>query len=335
MKQNQKQHFRVFTNEYNEKDYVLILRALAIFSVICAHVTDASQGLPNLIISSLGTYGVGVFFILSGYFFFNEKRLFTAFVRRKINTILIPWFFCGSLDWLYVVLRKGGISLDGWLSSIFIHSHYYYLTVLMLCYGVTWMIRRNRKARFFVLCVSLVSIWMTGKGLIHVYPYVNVLNWIGYFIIGIEVADHNCLKKFSEIMDQGLWWLAALCIFAVSWVVFEGYSVSYWYHGTLFAIVPLMLLCFGCARRIQLFGNLKLKVLLTGVGKISFSIYLVHMPFAGVFKYIVDRMGGGMLQMLLPFAVLFAVAGLIACILLLPFKQSVKNIFGMILGVRS
>lgn len=136
MNSNLKQQSQGSLNAYNEKDYVSIVRALAIFSVVCAHVTDASGSITNLAISSLGAYGVAVFFLLSGYVFSFEKRSFGTFFRRKLTTILIPWLFCGTLDWLYVVLRKGGITFSGWVSSIFVHSHYYYLTILILCYCI-------------------------------------------------------------------------------------------------------------------------------------------------------------------------------------------------------
>ena len=91
--------FRVFVN---------ILRFLAILSVICAHVSTDSSSYANLVVRSCGTVGVGLFFFLSGYFFYYNKKDFIFFWKTKFKTIIVPWLFCGTIDWLYVVLRKGG-----------------------------------------------------------------------------------------------------------------------------------------------------------------------------------------------------------------------------------
>ena len=330
-----KQQSRASLNAYNERDYMSILRALAIFSVVCAHVTDASGSITNLVISSLGAYGVAVFFLLSGYAFSFEKRSFGAFFRRKLTTILIPWLFCGTLDWLYVVLRKGGITLSGWASSLFVHSHYYYLTVLFLCYVIMWRIRGNGEMRFCLFCISVVSVWLTGKGLLDVYPYINVFNWIGYFIVGIEIAERSSLENVSEVLEKQTHWLIVLCVFAVAWENYDRFAVSYWYHGTIFAIIPMVLLCFGMARRIQAIKESKLRSTLIGIGKISFSIYLIHMPFAGVLKFIIDRIDLVYLQLLLPFAVLAIVSGIILRIRALPLKQSLKRTLDVVMGIRA
>ena len=334
MNSNLKQQSQATLNAYNEKDYVSIVRALAIFSVVCAHVTDGSGSITNLVISSLGTYGVAVFFLLSGYVFSFEKRSFGAFCRRKLTTILIPWLFCGTLDWLYVVLRKGGITFSGWVSSIFVLSHYYYLTVLILCYVIMWRIRGNRKMRFCLFFISALSVWLTGKGLLDVYPYSNVFNWIGYFLVGIEIAERSSLESVSEVLEKQTPWLMVLCVFAVAWEIYDRYAVSYWYHGTILAIIPMVLLSFGIARKLQSIRESRFRSTLIGIGKVSFTIYLIHMPFAGVLKFFVDRTGMVYLRFLLPFAVLTIVSGIIFCIQVLPLKQSLKRMINVVMGIR-
>lgn len=317
-------------------EYISLLRAFAIFSVVCAHVTDSNSNLLNLIFSSIGTYGVGVFFILSGYFFFLDQRSPYEFAKRKCISIIIPWLFCGTLDWLYVVVRKGGLSLVKWALSVLVYSHYYYLTVLLIFYVLMWKLRRNSKICTVLCAVSLFSMWLTGKGILDVYPYINPLNWLFYFIIGIEFSRSNCLERISQLAKKMLFCLVPFMFFSMSWVIYEGKAVSYWYHGTVVSISLMILTVLGWCRYLcdDISSQSRVIRVFIWIGRYSFPIYLLHMPFAGVVKHITDILNNWFIQLGMPFVVLGIVSAIIYMISKIPFHPKIKSVIKLLLGIR-
>ena len=319
---------------FEERSFILILRAWAIFSVICAHVSDSSDGTVNLLLSSLGSYGVIIFFFLAGYVFYYEKRMPLGFLKRKIVTIVIPWMFCGTLDWLYTVLRKGGMTLANWLSTTFVYSHYYYLSALFLCYLFTWAIRKRRIPCYVIILLSSISLFFTGKGLIDLYPYINVMNWIGYFVIGIVVAQNNAMEALFKTAGRLLPFAIIATLFSVSWVIYDGFAVSYWAHGTIIVISVIIVSILGLTYKIGQSQFNRVKKTFELIGRFSFTIYLIHMPFAGVFKYLSDCSGIHFIQLFLPFVVLCVITIIVFIITSIPINKFCRTVINTVLGIR-
>lgn len=125
-----------------------ICRVLAIFSVICAHIPYSNNSVNDLIVSGLGTYGVGLFLFFSGSFYERDLKNFNLFALSKIRSIISPWFFCGTIYWSILVARGGRADFISWLELIFVRSHYYYLTVLVILFI---MLYRGKKTNTFYI----------------------------------------------------------------------------------------------------------------------------------------------------------------------------------------
>ncbi len=117
------------------------LKAFAILSVICAHITPITENASHtsIIISRFydyfGCLGVGIFFILSGYFFYNNKHSFKEFWKLKLRNIGIPWIFIGTIVYVSVFYFKGSLSISKYFQFLIGYGSYlYYLTVLFLLY---------------------------------------------------------------------------------------------------------------------------------------------------------------------------------------------------------
>ena len=89
---------RMNTNSREKRNnYIYILKALAIFSVICAHSTPLVDGsskwnvLSSQLLDYLGTFGVPIFFCISGYLFAGNRRNWGDFWKRKVTTLFLPW----------------------------------------------------------------------------------------------------------------------------------------------------------------------------------------------------------------------------------------------------
>ena len=119
------------SQDQNKSQMITIVRGLVIVFVICAHVAYITRnnaiGLYSMhLLSNIGSVGVGIFFFCSGLCFHPWKYTLSTFVIRKGKTIGIPWIFIGTLVWLYVVLRKGDISIISWMRFLSGYLSYLY-----------------------------------------------------------------------------------------------------------------------------------------------------------------------------------------------------------------
>lgn len=189
--------------EFDEINYIYIIKAFAIFSVVCAHSASIPYnfGYKNQLISSIlnsfGSIGVPIFFLISGYLLNKNKRTFKEFFKRKITSIFLPWIFCETIVWLYVVLRKGGVSFLSWLSFLLgINHSTYYLTVLTIFFVVYFYLNRFNSFLIITGLISIISIVTTNLGVNNINamtltPYLNPINWMLYFSIGIVINKYR------------------------------------------------------------------------------------------------------------------------------------------------
>lgn len=97
------------------------------------------------------------------------------FWQRKVATLFLPWIFCETVLWFYVVLRKGGISVTAWLLFLLGYHHTtYYLTIL---------------AVFYVIYFSINN--FSGQEMYYFSRFALIGNLLHQFFAGIVVAVTN------------------------------------------------------------------------------------------------------------------------------------------------
>ena len=309
------------------------MRAFAIFSVVCAHASTGSKHITDLILSSLGSIGVPVFFALSGYFFCFNQRSWKSFWLNKLKSIFIPWMFCGTLDWLYVVIRKGNITFSYWLDAVFVHSHFYYLSVLVILYALFWKIKDSLRICGALALLSAVCIVCTGQEMFSIYPYINVGNWVLYFVFGIWIAKNDLMEKVVEFCNRFKYAIPILYIGIMVLFLAKGRALSYWCDGSvvieIFAILTIVCLSIFVSR------TKKFKKILQALGQYSFTIYLIHMPFSGVITYIMRMYFlDNMVYLVSPFLVISIVFCVALLVVKLFEKAKIRNIIYLLLGKR-
>ncbi|MBH1939415.1 acyltransferase [Mobilitalea sibirica] len=277
---------------FDERAYLFIVKAFALFSIVSAHVgtvpkaTFPCNQIFGLVLDSIGAIGVGVFFFISGYLFYDTKRPLQPFFRKKAYTIGIPWLFCGTLLFLYVALRKGGLDFYHWFLTITAYSHLYYLSVLMMLYLMFWKGKNNIRYLFILMGVSYISIELTGLNYLTIYPYINPLNWAIYFVIGSLIRRFKLLCMLSSLC---LRWLPVLILFYIAVLsvnLHHGEPISYWMKGA----IPVEMLSIGMVLGLSAFCmKKKIEKLLIMLGQMSFAVYLLHTPFAGIITNLCNR----------------------------------------------
>jgi len=302
---------------FKEREFIHALKAFAIFSVICAHVASVDESFSTIniylgrVLTTVGTIGVVVFLVVSGYLFSGNKYSFFLFMKKRAVRLMLPWFFCGSMVYLYVFLRKNEIGLRSYLQFMIGKGSYlYYVTVLFVLYLFAFAIRRNKIAIVLLLVLSVSSIFCTALTFIpREYAYINPLNWLTYFMVGLIIGDYHQLERIVVFirMTFPFWILGSLGILYFASKGDLDIS-SYWTKDfpffVLFSFMSIVGIC--SSRAVQ---DSRLIIF---VGKESYSIYLLHMPLAGIVNHLCNSYDYFPLTAIKPFVVLFATAFSIA-----------------------
>ncbi len=324
-------------NHDQEKRLIQVLRLLALISIICAHVAeipDYSNTINqvfSLALDSIGTIGVGIFLLISGYLFSMNKYSLNVFIVKKIRNIIIPWFFLGTIDFLYVALRKGGLTLANWILTLTVNSHMYYLTVLILLYILFWKIKDNINMIIFMIFLSIVSISLTSFGYLTINPYINPFNWAIYFTIGLLIRKYQVLSIIVQVCQRfSIFFLIAyLSIF--SFFIFNGISIRYWMKGGI--ILELLAITVNIGIASYLLNTTIIDQVYSFSDK-SYAIYLLHMPFAGIISNIFSRFNSWYLTPFRPLIVLLLTALTIFLIQGIGNKIGISKYIDLLFGFR-
>lgn len=305
-------------------NFIYALKAIAIFSVVCAHSTPLPDGsgrwnvLCSQILDYLGTFGVPVFFCISGYLFAGNTRTLREFWQRKVTTLFLPWIFCETVLWFYVVLRKGGISITAWLLFLLGYHHTtYYLTILVIFYVIYWKIRSN-KVVWALNLISILSIVETGwnvgifhrlNGMLNSY-YLNPFNWMIFFGIGILVR-----RQSQKIVEMFFDWKGLLCLFgSVIYFSINNFLGQEMYYFSRFALLGNLLNIGTVIYLGHKLMNVKGKKAIWKIGETSFSIYLLHQFFAGIVVAVTNYWDCFILTLCRPWIILGITVGAVMAI---------------------
>lgn len=326
-------------NHISERNFIYIVKAFAIFSIVSAHVGTVNEGtflcnkIFGLLLDSFGSIGVGIFYFVSGYLFYGTKKTLFAFIKGKIKTILIPWVFCGTLLFLYITLRKGGLDFYHWISMITVHSQYYYLTVLMILYFLFWRSRNNMGLQLFITCVSVISITLTGLGLLSsIYPYSNPMNWAVYFLTGIMVGRYQLLSRLISFSKKYFPVSVILYLLILIFYLMNGEAIHYWKYAAIPAEITAFLLVLGASTLLLKYKRISRGLIF--LGKISFSVYLLHAPFAGIITNLFNRFELWFLTPSRPFLVIGITILGIQLVRYVSKKIGVNKIVEILIGYR-
>ncbi len=268
-----------------------IMRGVAALMVVLFHYTGTKTiqfEQPNLLYQAgkYGFLGVEVFFIISGFVItlslsnsgYQLKNFFT-FIKKRIIRIDVPYIssIIVEIILIYLVFLTG---LRNELSERLVWSdvllHVFYLNGLL---DRTWLIpvywTLAIEFQFYIILALVYS------------RFVNSLLWrvilfLLFFSVGMWL-DVNYI--FSHVH---LFFLGITCYFIrkeptdiKNWIFLIGIILLIYIRYDL----PLFVVC-NVTVLITLFGNFK-NSLLKFLGKISYSIYLIHVPFGGrILKYV-------------------------------------------------
>lgn len=283
------------------------------------------------VLNSLGSIGVAVFFMISGFLFANGDYAFLSFFKKRVTTILLPWIATGTAVYCYVAIRKNDINAMDWLNFMSGNKSYlYFLPMLLACYLISFYINKNTVKLTLVMLLSIVSILLsTSKVTIQINPYMNPFNWFFYFGLGYLLFDFDKLRSLTAFTKRIVF--LSVAIFSVFLLVFSiSGSIGYWANEYLFFELISVICIFG----IYSFPSVYQSKAINIIGKESFSIYLLHMPFAGMVAHLFSQFDLVLFTLIRPFIVLFLTVIFINAYKSISGKLKVDRFLPLLIGSR-
>lgn len=279
------------------------LRGLAAIIVLLAHFSNEYNWLKAAFGSKAGQIGVMLFFILSGflmsYLYLNKESnsrnlkhyaiartarvvplfllvVFASYALQQFNLHGILYDIPNTSELLSHLLLIKGVSV---LWSIGPEIQFYFLFVLI------WLFFVKKDAHLYMLiALSLTALFFTGftfpKGTVGGLNYeLGIIRSLPYFLVGVIIGKLYGQLTISSNL-QSNWFIASLLlillIYPKIFFAITGFAHGMWADMGILAIVSMVffIIVFLVPDQNFLLAN---KV---GdfVGKISYSIYLLHMP---------------------------------------------------------
>ncbi|TQV87980.1 acyltransferase family protein [Aliikangiella coralliicola] len=279
-----------------------MLRGLAAMIVLITHFSDATGWLDTRLGGRAGQYGVMLFFMLSG-FLMSYLYLDKAFSRKNIKQYILarsgrvlPLYllvvFVSYLsnylghevlyeisDWQKLISHL--IFLDGesvlWTIAPEIH---FYAIFLVFWYLGAW----RPGYTYVVVIASLILLFLTNfprpHGDFHGLHYdFHLFRSLPYFFIGVLLGMHYKSLKVPEYLRKN-WFILALVLIPILYPQFSPVTSDAKHRMWLsYEVLFVMSTVFFCILFLVPDNNVLLSNRLGDfLGKISFSLYLLHMP---------------------------------------------------------
>lgn len=252
-----------------------IMKGLAIISVLFAHSVSNNVNYQHTM-SVIGLLGVPVFFFVAG-FLFKDRTVKDIILRKK--TILFKWLISGTIIYLYVYLRKYGISIFTYFNFLLgVNSYLYFLSCYFIIIGMMHLIIKINK-NFFTYMIFFFSIVSLLNTNVTILGSIRPLSFFCFFYLGYWFKSNNLFNFFDKSC-----YLKIICIVvSIVLIIIINITVSYVsYYGLKGMITGLLgiLLIYNLSFCIDKYSTF-FKLLVVSIGKVSFDIYLWHMLFMG------------------------------------------------------
>ncbi len=265
-----------------QSNALYVIRTFAILSVIAAHMPfGAEHPVAESLRIVFGQIGVAVFFIVSGFFYHREDSDTAKFWQKKWRGIIVPWLVLAMCTYAFSVILNREFSVWGGVKWVLgIQTWYWYLTVLLAIFAMFKGWWKSNRILLGCVAVTTASVMLSAFGQIPYTPYfnqyLNPLNWIGFFALGVWLRKYELLNALigMKALSVGVLVFLASTLLSLKY----GKDIAY----TDYFSLPCELSGFIIFYNLSFY--LRNKERLKDIGKKSFFIYLIQMQPAGIFN---------------------------------------------------
>ena len=320
-------HLPLVKNNMNLRDrtagtrffWIDLIRVVACYLVVLLHVLnpyamsrtnfDANiefWWLANFF-RSCATVAVPLFFMISGHLLLGKEEPAKIFFMKRASKVAVPLLF-----WLFVYfgfkLYTGALNGDGGITMAFIrnakngsiHSHFWFLYVLISVYVVVPFLRKYISAANRANIEGLLCLWFVVHSLYGTINFIRPVSFYfplefatkysGYFILGYYLGQREYSKSTSKWCFGGIVGFVLLSLFGTSFVMstvndstfqFDNPPMKYPMEILYYPFAPNVILLASCVFIWFKCNTEKIrsKWFVQGISflaNLSFGVFLVH-----------------------------------------------------------
>ncbi|MBM4311486.1 MAG: acyltransferase [Deltaproteobacteria bacterium] len=298
-----------------------ILRGIAILCIILKHVDDFLIQGDKCFPLYLATYGVALFFFLSGYGLmrsWEQKRGgLTRFAGARIRRVFIPYLIVTVLVLIldYALLSKVyplqdvllallGVTISQ--AGLFLNGPAWFITMLLFFYGIfiASILLRNPRAQllFIVSCPVIVFYAGVQSGILGKTVDGFILMSCSHYLLMFPLGC--CAARYYDVLSRLAGYAAStrsktaavMCVLAALFVLTR--LLQLWSHvhpNGIYFLAAFNLHCItaiACASfAVHVLASWGLTSgFLALVGGLSYEMFLLHWPFMVKYDFILFRM---------------------------------------------
>lgn len=322
---------------------ISIIRVLAMFLIVFGHVCSWA----GIYLYQFGSLGVEIFLFISGYFY-GKKQIKNKmkYLLDRTKRIMFPFWVLTFFLSMYLLftdeillafqqMAEALLNLIGFsklvtfptaigskhLSAI---SHCWFLTIIMICYIITAIIKGSKierqveeHARLFLIIgiFAQIGIAFLGVQLSYILQY-----FIGYFFCRCEEkVTYKSYKFFVELSAVTV----VLCVgrfianrFLDNTIFYDDVIARLSFNAL--AIWVIYIIDFVCSRFSSFSNKVAKSKIWISIDKLSYPIYLTHYMFVKTPFNVDEYIKGDVLQVLciIAFSVMSAIVLYLICVLI-------------------
>lgn len=250
------------------------MRGIAILAIILGHISGT---MGTVVLTPFGGTGVAIFLFLSGYGLNESYKNYglKSYWRKKIKRVFIPYAIV--ITCLYVFRHK--YDLMSYLLDITgMKTSYWYIGYLMKWYIAYYLFTRFLpKYRIYLMLLFSVVI-------LFLFPNIEAEQAFS-FLLGVIVSSH--IKYLRSLSIHNLVVLGVVAFFmGIVFLEIKQMSIiraheTDWIYNVVQCGIK-MPLGIGVMVFVSCISLLTTSRFLQLTGRISYELYLVHMPFYGL-----------------------------------------------------
>ena len=331
----------VMTLDKNRESQLLLrMRAMAVWLIVLAHSSALPENASSVAVrmedflSSVSRFGVWIFFALGGYLLAYEQKPLLAVLRKKVQTILIPWLFTGTIVYLYVFIRRQDLSLLSYVQYLLGYGTYLWYMAVYSALLIVFLLLR--KVKWFSVAAVIVGIVLECTRLL--YPLAGEDYKFLYFLVQWEIPFGigyiiNAFH-FQQTLYTFICKFKYICIFvSLVLVIFDfcWFGVL-WYWSTWYMVLALF--AAPAVIGVVLVLEKSCGKVMEHIGKASYSIYLLHMPVVGLVSHLCCRFDRGFSVPFRPFIAIGVTYLALYLLQKLAKRCRCETIFKLLIGLR-
>lgn len=176
-------------------------------------------------------------------------------------------------------------------------SYLYFMSLLIFFFIFFYKLKSSSIAVVMSITFSVIYILLASENSMN--PYLNPLNFMMYFSLGILLAKYDLFETLIKKSKSHRTYIILSYTLFILLLTNKSIVIHYWDP----LIIPLQM--FSLLAIFSVINYFKDAKIMRDIGKATLYIYLLHMPFAGIMSHVILYVDNYVLTIIAPLIIVF------------------------------